>query len=71
MGFEASLCQLVEIVLPVPLAQVFSYRFGPKPEAEGEKVPRIQVGDLVVVPFGRRLLPDWLTLRVIRAQFGL
>ena len=48
------MCQLIEIVLPVPLAQVFSYRFGPQPETEGEKAPEIQVGDLVVVPFGRR-----------------
>jgi len=54
MGFEASLFQLVEIVLPVPLAQVFSYRFGPESASEGEEVPRLQEGDLVVVPFGRR-----------------
>ena len=52
MGFEASLCQLVEIVLPVPLAQVFSYRFQAK-EGAGEG-PGLQPGDLVVVPFGRR-----------------
>ncbi|MEN8006502.1 MAG: primosomal protein N' [Candidatus Krumholzibacteriota bacterium] len=46
------MCHLVEIVLPVPLAQVFSYRLGPQPEAED--APAIQEGDLVVVPFGRR-----------------
>jgi primosomal protein N' (replication factor Y) len=52
MGFEDSLCQLVEIVLPVPLAQVFSYRYRP---GTGETEPTVlQPGDLVVVPFGRR-----------------
>ena len=52
MGFEAFLYQLVEIVLPVPLAQGFSYRFQVK-EGAGED-PGLQPGDLVVVPFGRR-----------------
>jgi primosomal protein N' (replication factor Y) len=46
------LCQLVEIVLPVPLAQVFSYRYlSGKGETEHHA---LQPGDLVVVPFGRR-----------------
>jgi len=46
------LCQLVEIALPVPLAQVFSYRYQPK-EGRGED-SCLKAGDLVVVPFGRR-----------------
>ncbi len=44
--------QLVEIALPVPLAQFFSYRY--LPSAEDEAAVPVQVGDLVVVPFGRR-----------------
>lgn len=44
--------QLVEIVLPVPLTQVFSYRYQSE-EGAGED-PGLQPGDLVVVPFGRR-----------------
>jgi primosomal protein N' (replication factor Y) len=52
MGFEASLTQLVEIVLPVPLAQVFSYRFHPGKDSGEEAC--LALGDLVVVPFGRR-----------------
>ena len=46
------MCQLVEIVLPVPLAQVFSYRYQPDQEAGQESA--LQPGDLVAVPFGRR-----------------
>ncbi len=42
-------CQLVEIALPVPLDQTFSYRYARPTETE----PAV-VGDLVVVPFGRR-----------------
>ncbi len=45
------MCQLAEIVLPVPLDQVFSYRFVPPAESPES---RLKVGDLVVVPFGRR-----------------
>ncbi len=46
------ICQLVEIALPVPLAQTFSYRHCPQVGAEA--VAPIVAGDLVVVPFGRR-----------------
>jgi primosomal protein N' len=44
--------QLVEIVLPVPLDQAFTYRF----DTGGDAGPDsgLKVGDLVVVPFGRR-----------------
>lgn len=45
-------CQCVEISLPVPLSQTFSYRYAQKSE-ESEFSPLV-VGDLVVVPFGRR-----------------
>jgi len=41
-------CQLVEVALPVPLAQLFSYRY------VGQDAVPLQVGDLVGVPFGRR-----------------
>ncbi|MFN2371380.1 MAG: DEAD/DEAH box helicase, partial [Candidatus Krumholzibacteriia bacterium] len=43
--------QLLEIALPVPLPRTFSYRHEP---AEGAARRRVQAGDLVVVPFGRR-----------------
>ena len=50
-GLEPGNCrletQLVDVVLPVPLAQTFSYRFTPD-----ERL--LTRGDLVVVPFGRR-----------------
>ena len=42
---------LLEVALPVPLDQTFSYRCSCE-EAGGESVPA--VGDLVSVPFGRR-----------------
>jgi len=41
---------LLEIALPVPLPQAFSYRFVP----EGPDVPAPVPGDLAAVPFGRR-----------------
>ncbi len=44
--------QLVEIVLPVPLDQAFSYRYDPDRD-DGHR-SGLKVGDLVVVPFGRR-----------------
>ena len=44
--------QLAEIVLPVPLDQAFTYRFDTGGDA-GEDTG-LNVGDLVVVPFGRR-----------------
>ena len=62
MGFEASLTQLVEIVLPVPLVQVFSYRFLPGQDS-GEEA-RLEPGDLVVVPFGRRREVTGLVVKV-------
>ena len=57
------MCQLVEIVLPVPLAQVFSYRYQP-----GQVVGResaLEPGDLVAVPFGRRKSVTGLVVGVV------
>jgi len=45
------ICQLVDVALPVPLDQTFSYRYACA--AEAGAVPLV-AGDLVVVPFGRR-----------------
>jgi primosomal protein N' (replication factor Y) len=42
---------LLDVALPVPLAQTFTYRWPAPPDA-GETPPT--AGDLVVVPFGRR-----------------
>ena len=50
MEFEIRLCQLAEIVLPVPLNRSFSYRY-----LAPENGPAVlRTGDLVLVPFGRR-----------------
>jgi len=46
------LCQLAEIVLPVPLNRAFSYRHAPAAGDDNSAV--LRPGDLVVVPFGRR-----------------
>ena len=54
--------QLVEIVLPVPLAQGFSYRFHPEKDS-GEEAG-LAPGDLVVVPFGRRREVTGLVVKV-------
>ena len=54
--------QLVEIVLPVPLAQVFSYRFLPEQDSGGKA--SLEPGDLVVVPFGRRREVTGLVVKV-------
>ncbi|MBE0566533.1 MAG: primosomal protein N' [Krumholzibacteria bacterium] len=43
--------QLLEVALPVPLPRTFSYRHEPAQESARR---RAAVGDLVVVPFGRR-----------------
>ncbi len=54
--------QLVEIVLPVPLVQVFSYRFLPEQDSGGKA--SLEPGDLVVVPFGRRREVTGLVVKV-------
>jgi len=45
--------KLVEVALPVPLPQNFSYRYVPS-VAVGDDGVELAVGDLVAVPFGRR-----------------
>ena len=50
MSEAAAIRYLVDVALPVPLDQTFTYRH----TVQGEDAPAIAEGDLVRVPFGRR-----------------
>jgi len=55
-------CQVVAVALPVPLSQLFSYRCDSS--AVGHTGDGVAVGDLVVVPFGRRRAVTGLVVEV-------
>jgi len=59
---------LVEVALPVPLPQVFTYRFSPS-RHDGERRPA--PGDLVRVPFGPRREKIGLVVEVGTAAAGV
>ncbi|MDX2473196.1 MAG: primosomal protein N' [Candidatus Krumholzibacteria bacterium] len=61
---QTTSCQLLEIALPVPLDQTFSYRY-----AAPAAAPPAVVGDLVVVPFGRRKKVTGLVVGVQELDF--
>ncbi|RLB93779.1 MAG: primosomal protein N', partial [Deltaproteobacteria bacterium] len=63
------MCQLVEIALPVPLDQTFSYRHCGTMDA-AEFTPLV-AGDLVVVPFGRRRQVTGLVVAVQALAAGV